>query len=71
MSSGVVVKHNGIIGNMMAKVLSDVGSSLEVVLAWCLSTKNALLNSYGYSPNQLLFGYNPNFPPVSENKLPA
>ena len=65
-SNGVVEKYNGIIGNMMEKVLSDVGCSLEVALAWCLSAKNALLNSYGYSPNQLVFGYNPNFPSVSQ-----
>ena len=51
---------------MKEKVLSDVGCSLEVALAWCLSAKNALLNSYGYSPNQLVFGYNPNFPSVSQ-----
>ena len=41
----VVEKHNGIIGNMMEKVLSDGGCSLEVALAWCLSAKNVLLNS--------------------------
>ena len=36
-----------------------------------MRAKNALLNSYGYSTNQLVFGYNPNFPSVIENKLPA
>ena len=55
----------------MEKVLSDVGCSLEVALAWCLSAKNALLNAYGYSPNQLVFRYNPNFPSFIESKLPA
>ena len=44
-SNRVVEKHNGIIGNMMEKVLSDGGCSLEVALAWCLSAKNVLLNS--------------------------
>ena len=68
-SNGIIEKHNGINGNMMEKVLSDVCYSLEV--AWCLSAKYGLLNSYGYSPNQLVIGYNPNFPPVTENKLPA
>ena len=29
------------------------------------------LNSYGYSPNQLVFGYNPNFPSVMQNKPSA
>ena len=54
-SNGIVEKHNGVIGNMMGKVLPDVGCSLEVALAWCLSAKNSLLNSYGYNPNQLVF----------------
>ena len=70
-SNRVVEKQNGIISNMMEKVLPNVGCSLEVALASCLSAKNALLNCYGYSPNQLVFSYNPNFPSVSENKLPA
>ena len=70
-SNGIVEKHNGVIGNMMEKVLPDVGCRLKVALAWCLSAKNALLNSYGYSPNQLVFGYNPNFTSVIDNKLPA
>ena len=63
-SNSIVEKQNGVIENMMEKVMSDVGCSLEVALAWCISAKNLLLNSYGYSPNQLVFGYNPNFPSV-------
>ena len=51
-SNGVVEKHNGIIGNVMEKVLSDIGCSLKVALAWYLSANNAFLNSYSYSPNQ-------------------
>ena len=70
-SNSIVEKQNGVIGNMMEKVMSDVGCSLEVALAWCISAKNLLLNSYGYSPNQLVFGYNPNFPSVMRNKPPA
>ena len=70
-SNGIVEKHNGIIGNMMPKVLSDVKCSLDVARAWCLNAKNPLFNPYGYSPNQLLFGYNTNFPSVLNNQLPA
>ena len=70
-SNGIVGKHNSVIDNMMEKVLADVSCSLEVALGWCLSAKNALLNSYGYSPNQLVFGYNPNFLSVMDNKLEA
>ena len=67
--NGIVEKQNGAIGNVMEKVMSDVGCSLEI--AWCISAKNSLLNSYGYSPNQLVFGYNPNFPSVMQNKPPS
>ena len=56
---------------MMAKLLSDVKCSLDVALAWCLSAKNSLYNSYGYSPNQLVFGYNTNFASVLNTQLPA
>ena len=70
-SNGIVEKQNGVIVNMMEKVMSDVGCSLEVALAWCISAKNSLLNSYGYSPNQLVFGYYPNFPSVMRNKPSA
>ena len=70
-SNRIVEKHNGIIENVMEKVLLDVKCSLDVALAWCLSAKNSLLNSYGYSPNQLVFGYNPNFPSVLNNQLPV
>ena len=38
-------KNNSVIDNMMEKVLADVNCSLEVALGWCLSAKNALLNS--------------------------
>ena len=56
---------------MEVKVMSDVGCSLEVALAWCISAKNSSLNSYGYSPNQFVFGYNPKFPSVIPIKPPA
>ena len=61
-SNGIVEKHNATSGNTMEKVLSYVKCSLDVALVWCLRAKYSLLNSYGYSPNQLVFGYNPNFP---------
>ena len=52
---------------MVGKVLSDVKCGLDVALAWCLSAKNSLLNSYGYSSDQLVFGYNPNFLSILNN----
>ena len=56
---------------MNEKVISGVGCSLELALAWCISAKKSLLNSYGYSLSHLVFDYNPNFPSVMRNKPPA
>ena len=56
------------IGNIMEKVLADLNYCLGVALGWCLSTKKCL-NSYGYSPNQLVFRFSPNFPSVIDIKL--
>ena len=65
-SNNIVEKQNGVLGNMMEKVMFNIGCSLEFALAWCISYKNLLFNSYLYSPNQLVFGYNPNFPSVMQ-----
>jgi hypothetical protein len=43
----------------------------KVALAWALSSKNSLQNHAGFSPNQLVFGRNPNMPSVLTDKLPA
>ena len=41
---------------MTDKVMLAIECSLEIVLSWCISAKNLLLNCHGYSPNQLAFG---------------
>lgn len=56
---------------MMEKVIPGVRCSLEVVLAWYISADYSPCNSYGYNHNQLVFGHNPNFPSVIQNKIPA
>ena len=40
-------------------------------MSWTVSAKNALQNNHGYSPNQQVFGQNPNFPNVLTDSLPA
>ena len=55
----------------MDKIIEETGCSLTVALAWAVSAKNSLANVYGYSPNQLVFGRNPNFPSVLTDDLPA
>ena len=45
--------------------------SLEVALAWAVSAKNSLETHLGFSPNQLVFGRNPNYPACLRDKPPA
>ena len=71
-SNVLVERHNGVLGNTVRKMMSDKPNySLETGVAWAIAAKNSLKNMYGFSPNQLVFGKNPNFPNVESNKLPA
>ena len=69
--NGITERHNAIISNMVDRILEDVNCSIEVALAWALSAKNSLKNVFGYSPNQLVFGKNPNLPTVIGSEPPA
>ncbi|GAB1610627.1 hypothetical protein Ahia01_001349000 [Argonauta hians] len=51
--------------------MEDTNCSLEIAVAWSVSAKNALKNVHGFSPNQLVFGRNPNIPTVLNSKPPA
>ena len=51
--------------------MCDSKYPFEVVLCWAVSAKNTLSSVNGYSPNQLVFGKNPNMPSVLVNKPPA
>ena len=60
---------------MVNKSILDENNKVDVIVAWVVSAKNALHTCYGYSPNQLVFGRNPNFlsnltkkPPIIEPK---
>ena len=54
-------RHNAIIGNMAEKIHNETKCSMDIAIASAVSSKNALANVHGYSLNQLVFGYNPNF----------
>ena len=56
---------------MVKKILEDTDCTLEMALAWAVSAKNSLENYHGFSPNQLVFGRNPNFPSCIDSKPPA
>ena len=42
-----------------------------MALAWAVSARNALANSSGFSPNQLVFGFNPAILDVFESDPPT
>ena len=69
-SNGVNERHNGLLGSMIEKLIAD-GIKLEHAVCWATSAKNALVNVSGYSPNQLVFGRNPNFPNILNSELPV
>ena len=59
-SSGLVERHNGVLGNTMKKIMSDKRNySLETDVAWAIAAKFTLKNVYGFSLNQLVFGKKP------------
>ena len=71
-SNGLTERHNGVLSNTVRKMMSDKPNySLETGVAWAIAAKNSLKNMYEFSPNQLVFGKNPNFPNVESNKLPT
>ena len=70
-SNGVCERLNAVLGNSVHKIQEDTGCCTEVALAWAVSSRNALSNFSGYSPNQLVFGRNPVYPSISENDPPA
>ena len=70
-ANGIVERHNATLGEMIAKVRQDVKCSLEVAVAWSISAKNGLANVHGFTPSQLVFGYNPRLPTVQSNMPPA
>ena len=70
-SNGVCERLNAEIGEKVCRILEEANCDLEMALAWAVSARNALGNKSGYSPNQLVFGFNPAIPDVFNNKLPA
>ena len=70
-SNGIVERHNGILYEAMMKTMKDTRCDADMALAWAVSAKNALQNSSGYSPNQLVFGQNTNMPTVLTDLPPA
>ena len=69
-TNGLNEWHDGILGEMVKKTLENTHCSFETALVWAISAKNTLHSVHGFSPNQLIFGSNPNLPFLND-KLPA
>ena len=63
-SNGLVEKLNGVLAQNVRKVMEDSRCDTRTALAWAVYARNTLENSSGFSPNQLVFGYNTIFPNV-------
>jgi hypothetical protein len=70
-SNGMCERQNAVIGDTVSKIISDVNCDVHVALSWAISARNALSNYSGFSPNQLVFGFNPALPNVFINEPPA
>ena len=70
-SNGMCERHNLVVFETMKKVLESEHCDPKTALAWGISAKNALSNHLGYSPNELVFGYNVNMGSVLTDDLPA
>ena len=70
-SNGCCEKLNGLLGQMVTKIVSGASCEVSVALAWAVSARNALSNFSGFSPNQLVFGSNPAVPEVYNSDPPA
>ena len=66
-SNGVVERHNGLLAEMVYKIKEDTNCSTEIALCWAVNAKNNLCNAYGFSPQQLVLGYN-SAPPGLDDK---
>ena len=70
-SNGVCERLNGEIGERVSRILDDTQCDIELALAWAISARNALSNKAGFSPNQLVFSFNPAIPDIFHSEPPA
>ena len=62
-SSGLVERHNVVLGNTMKKMMSEKRNySLETDVAWAIAAKITMKNVNGFSLNQLVSGKKPQLP---------
>ena len=72
-SNGIVERHNGVLTLMLEKLRREYpNTKLSTLLSWACAAKNALSNNQGFSPNQVVFGFNTyNIPNNLTDRPPA
>ena len=70
-SNGIVERLNGILGKLVDKITEDTKCDVQMALAWAVAARNAFDNKAGFSPNQLVFGFNPAVPDLFNSDLPG
>ncbi len=70
-SNGRCERHNQFLTEMVEKIKDDVNCSWDTAVLWAVCAKNNLFNNHGFTPAQLVFGSNGNFPSVLTDGLPA
>ena len=55
-------RHNCILNKNVNKILAGGNCSLQTAIHWAVSSKNSIANLYGFSPNVLVLGSNPDLP---------
>ena len=57
-SNGICERLNGVLGEIVSKIVEDTASGVQIALAWAVAARNTFVNRSGVSPNQLVFGFN-------------
>lgn len=70
-SNDICERYNSVLGEMICEILGEVDCSLSVAVTWATAARNGLQNIHGFSPAQLVLGYNPMLPCVQTDKPPA
>ena len=70
-SNGVVERNNQTLAHMMGKIIAETNTSPDLALTWALNAKNSPRNTAGFSPFQLVHGFNPKLLASLSDELPA
>ena len=70
-SNGICERLNAVLKDNVLKILEEHDCSLETALAWAVAARNSLHNNHGFSPNQLVFSFNPGLPNIADDRPPA